>query len=102
MAEEAKVSQTILPYHSRPEKPPILPAVRRMLGCAARSTRGAFPLGQGNGIFDKSGDETATVVRALADGPLGQRVRDKGRKKAHAEYRNLCGRSVLTCLAAGT
>lgn len=58
-------------------------------------------LGQREGVF-REGDasEAATVVRALVDGLFTQWIQDKNWEKSHAEYRELCKRSVLTYLTA--
>lgn len=59
-------------------------------------------LGQEEGVFPGSdASEDATVVRALVDGLFTQWIQDKDWKEKHAEYRELCKRSVLTYLTAG-
>ena len=45
--------------------------------------------------------EAATVVRALVDGLFTQWIQDKSWEKSHAEYREICKRSVLAYLTAG-
>ena len=45
--------------------------------------------------------EGATVVRALVDGLFTQWIQEKDWEKSHAEYREVCKRSVLTYLTAG-
>jgi AcrR family transcriptional regulator len=59
-------------------------------------------LGQEEGVF-LGGDsrEGATVVRALVDGLFTQWIQEKDWEKTHAEYREICKRSVLTYLTAG-
>ena len=53
-------------------------------------------LGQEEGVFNGTdAREAATVVRALVDGLFTQRIQDKGWEKTHAEYREICKRSVL-------
>jgi TetR/AcrR family transcriptional regulator, fatty acid metabolism regulator protein len=60
-------------------------------------------LGQEEGIFNGTdAREAATVVRALVDGLFTQWIQDKGWEKTHAEYREVCKRSVLAYLTAGT
>ena len=58
-------------------------------------------LGQEEGVF-LGGDsrEGATVVRALVDGLFTQWIQEKDWEKTHAEYREICKRSVLTYLTA--
>ena len=59
-------------------------------------------LGQEEGVFNGTdAREAATVVRALVDGLFTQWVQDKGWEKTHAEYREVCKRSVLAYLTAG-
>jgi TetR/AcrR family transcriptional regulator, fatty acid metabolism regulator protein len=59
-------------------------------------------LGQKEGIFNGTdAREAATVVRALVDGLFTQWIQDKGWEKTHAEYREVCKRSVLAYLTAG-
>ena len=59
-------------------------------------------LGQEEGVFkEKDPKEAATVVRALVDGLFTQWIQDKGWEKTHAEYREVCKRSVLAYLTAG-
>lgn len=59
-------------------------------------------LGQEEGVFNGTdAREAATVVRALVDGLFTQWIQDKGWEKSHAEYREVCKRSVLTYLTAG-
>ena len=59
-------------------------------------------LGQGEGVFNGTdAREAATVVRALVDGLFTQWIQDKGWEKSHAEYREVCKRSVLAYLTAG-
>jgi AcrR family transcriptional regulator len=59
-------------------------------------------LGQEEGIFNGTdAREAATVVRALVDGLFTQWIQDKGWEKTHAEYREVCKRSVLAYLTAG-
>ena len=60
-------------------------------------------LGQEEGVFNGTdAREAATVVRALVDGLFTQWIQDKGWEKSHAEYREVCKRSVLAYLTAGT
>ena len=59
-------------------------------------------LGQEEGVFNGTdAREAATVVRALVDGLFTQWIQDKGWEKTHAEYREVCKRSVLAYLTAG-
>ncbi len=59
-------------------------------------------LGQEEGVFNGTdAREAATVVRALVDGLFTQWIQDKGWEKSHAEYREVCKRSVLAYLTAG-
>ena len=59
-------------------------------------------LGQEEGVFNGTdAREAATVVRALVDGLFTQWIHDKGWEKTHAEYREVCKRSVLAYLTAG-
>jgi TetR/AcrR family transcriptional regulator, fatty acid metabolism regulator protein len=59
-------------------------------------------LGQEEGVFRGSdAREGATVVRALVDGLFTQWIQEKDWEKSHAEYREVCKRSVLTYLTAG-
>ncbi len=59
-------------------------------------------LGQEEGVFNGTdASEAATVVRALVDGLFTQWIQDKGWEKSHAEYREVCKRSVLAYLTAG-
>jgi TetR/AcrR family transcriptional regulator, fatty acid metabolism regulator protein len=59
-------------------------------------------LGQEEGVFNGTdAREAATVVRALVDGLFTQWIQDKGWEKSHAEYREICKRSVLAYLTAG-
>ena len=58
--------------------------------------------GQHEGVFnDTDAREAATVVRALVDGLFTQWIQDKDWEKTHAEYREICKRSVLAYLTAG-
>ncbi len=58
-------------------------------------------LGQEEGVFNGTdAREAATVVRALVDGLFTQWIQDRGWKKTHAEYREVCKRSVLAYLTA--
>lgn len=58
-------------------------------------------VGQQEGVFrERDASEAATVVRALVDGLFTQWIQDKNWEKTHAEYRELCKRSVLTYLTA--
>ena len=58
--------------------------------------------GQDEGVFnDTDAREAATVVRALVDGLFTQWIQDKDWEKTHAEYREICKRSVLAYLTAG-
>jgi TetR/AcrR family fatty acid metabolism transcriptional regulator len=60
-------------------------------------------LGQVEGVFnDTDAREAATVVRALVDGLFTQWIQDKDWENIHAEYREICKRSVLAYLTAGT
>jgi AcrR family transcriptional regulator len=57
--------------------------------------------GQEEGVFhQRDAREAATVVRALVDGLFTQWIQDKDWKSTHAEYREVCKRSVLTYLRA--
>ena len=59
-------------------------------------------VGQDEGVFnDTDAREAATVVRALVDGLFTQWIQDKDWEKTHAEYREICKRSVLAYLTAG-
>jgi AcrR family transcriptional regulator len=59
-------------------------------------------LGQEEGVFNGTdAREAATVVRALVDGLFTQWIQDKSWEKSHAEYREICKRSVLAYLTAG-
>jgi len=59
-------------------------------------------LGQEEGVFrEGNANEAATVVRALVDGLFTQWIQDRNWKKTHAEYREMCKRSVLAYLKAG-
>lgn len=59
-------------------------------------------LGQEEGVFrEGNAKEAATVVRALVDGLFTQWIQDRNWKKTHAEYREMCKRSVLAYLKAG-
>ncbi|MDP9458235.1 MAG: TetR family transcriptional regulator C-terminal domain-containing protein [Actinomycetota bacterium] len=59
-------------------------------------------LGQEEGVFNATdAREAATVVRALVDGLFTQWIQDKDWKSTHAEYREICNRSVLAYLTAG-
>ncbi len=58
--------------------------------------------GQKEGVFrEMDAGEAATVVRALVDGLFTQWVQDKNWEKTHAEYREMCKRSVLAYLLTG-
>lgn len=58
--------------------------------------------GQDEGVFnDTDAREAATVVRSLVDGLFTQWIQDKDWEKTHAEYREICKRSVLAYLTAG-
>lgn len=58
-------------------------------------------VGQQEGVFrEGEASEAATVVRALVDGLFTQWIQDRNWEKTHAEYRELCKRSVLTYLTA--
>ena len=60
-------------------------------------------LGQEEGVFNGTdAREAATVVRALVDGLFTQWIQDKDWQNTHAEYREICKRSVLSYLTAGT
>jgi TetR/AcrR family fatty acid metabolism transcriptional regulator len=60
-------------------------------------------VGQEEGVFHKrDAREGATVVRALVDGLFTQWVQDRSWEKSHAECREVCKRSILTYLTAGT
>lgn len=60
-------------------------------------------LGQEEGVFNKTdASEAATVVRALVDGLFTQWVQEKDWEETHARYREICKRSVLAYLTAGT
>lgn len=56
-------------------------------------------VGQGEGVFG-SGDasEAATVVRALVDGVFTQWIQERDWEGTHAEYREICKRSILKYL----
>jgi len=60
-------------------------------------------LGQEEGVFHQ-GDarESAAVVRAMVDGLFTQWIQDKDWKKRHAGCREVCKRSILTYLTAGS
>jgi TetR/AcrR family fatty acid metabolism transcriptional regulator len=59
-------------------------------------------LGQEEGVFNGTdAREAATVVRALVDGLFTQWIQDKDWQNTHAEYREICKRSILTYLTAG-
>jgi TetR/AcrR family transcriptional regulator, fatty acid metabolism regulator protein len=59
-------------------------------------------LGQEEGVFlGEDSREGATVVRALVDGLFTQWIQEKDWEKTHADYREICKRSVLTYLTAG-
>ena len=59
-------------------------------------------LGQEEGVFlGGNSREGATVVRALVDGLFTQWIQEQDWEKTHAEYREMCKRSVLTYLTAG-
>jgi TetR/AcrR family transcriptional regulator, fatty acid metabolism regulator protein len=59
-------------------------------------------LGQEEGVFPGcDAREGATVVRALVDGLFTQWIQEKDWEKTHADYREICKRSVLTYLTAG-
>ena len=59
-------------------------------------------LGQFEGVFNRTdAREAATVVRALVDGLFTQWIQDKDWHNTHAEYREICKRSVLAYLTAG-
>jgi TetR/AcrR family transcriptional regulator, fatty acid metabolism regulator protein len=110
---EAKVKAMIDAIFVGPE------SNRRFLGYAARNDKFAdvgatfheicnglyaevIRLGQKEGIFNGTdAREAATVVRALVDGLFTQWIQDKGWEKTHAEYREVCKRSVLAYLTAG-
>jgi TetR/AcrR family transcriptional regulator, fatty acid metabolism regulator protein len=60
-------------------------------------------LGQEEGVFHKrDAREGATVVRALVDGLFTQWVQDKNWETTHVVCREVCKRSVLAYLTAGT
>jgi TetR/AcrR family fatty acid metabolism transcriptional regulator len=60
-------------------------------------------VGQEEGVFHKrDAREGATVVRALVDGLFTQWVQDRSWEKSHAECREVCKRSILIYLTAGT
>ena len=57
--------------------------------------------GQEEGVFNGTdAREAATVVRALVDGLFTQWIQDKDWENTHAEYREICKRSVLAYLTA--
>lgn len=59
-------------------------------------------LGQEEGVFNGTdAREAATVVRALVDGLFTQWIQEKDWENSHAEYREICKRSVLAYLTAG-
>ncbi len=59
-------------------------------------------LGQEEGVFNRTdAREAATVVRALVDGLFTQWFQDKDWQGTHAQYREICKRSVLAYLTAG-
>ncbi|QIN78768.1 TetR family transcriptional regulator [Rubrobacter marinus] len=58
--------------------------------------------GQEEGVFNGTdAREAATVVRALVDGLFTQWIQEKDWENTHAEYREVCKRSVLAYLTAG-
>jgi AcrR family transcriptional regulator len=59
-------------------------------------------LGQEEGVFRKGdASEAATVVRALVDGLFTQWIQERDWRGTHAEYREVCKRSILAYLTAG-